>query len=242
MAPSGQAHSAPGSVKGKEITSAQQMTCSAGRRPDNLAPATYDKAAQPMAANSSRSAQCKLSPAVPERHSANAMTKALPKLAQTQKPLDGRCRCAHAPKAAVLRGSTPSNTLACTASTCRMAMEVNSGKPNTAPAAVAPIRGQSLRAGRGAFWTFSNSTLSRPATAARPMAMNRPGSCGSATEPVAKRVMGSVSEKITTPSKPRPRPQVDGVMRCATRRSQALTARSKRSKPRSRPRPPPCSG
>ena len=105
-----------------------------------------------MAASSRPSAQWidRLPAAAPDLSTAKAITRALPSAAQAQKPQDGRCRCAHAPTSAVASGSTPRITLACTASTCRIAIEVHSGNPNTAPAAMAKISGQSPGAGFGA--------------------------------------------------------------------------------------------
>ncbi len=93
-------------------------------------------------------------------------------------------------------------TLACTASTWRMAIEVNSGKPNTTPAAVTAISGQSPRAGRGARVNASRNRLNSAARAARPMAMNTPDISGASAVPTARRVMGRVAAKMVTPSRP----------------------------------------
>ena len=82
----------------------------------------------------------------PERSTAKATTSALPSAAQAQKPAEGRCRCSQAPTAAVASGSTPMITLACTASTWRMAIEDSSGKPNTTPPEVMASGSQSSRA------------------------------------------------------------------------------------------------
>ena len=103
-----------------------------------------------MASSNRTSAPARRKPLCPERSNANATTSAVPKAAHNQNPADGRCRCNSAPTTAVASGNTPTITLACTASTCRMAIEVNSGKPNTTPSATTPSRIQSARLGQGA--------------------------------------------------------------------------------------------
>jgi hypothetical protein len=102
---------------------------------------------------------------------AKATTSALPNAAHNQKPGEGRCRCKNAPTAAVANGSTPTITLACTASTYRMATEVNNGKPNTTPPAVMASGTQSCRRGSGARVASRNAADSAAATTARPKAM-----------------------------------------------------------------------
>ena len=85
-----------------------------------------------------------------------------------------------------------------------MATEVNSGKPNTTPAEVMVSGHQSSRRGQGARVASRNATDSAAATTARPSAMNTPDICGASGVPTASRVMGSVSAKMVTPSKPSP--------------------------------------
>eukprot|EP01036_Dinobryon_divergens_P011880 gene11880-15993_t len=94
---------------------------------------------------------------------------ALPAAAHNQKPTDGRWRCSKAPTAAVASGNTPTITLACMASTWRMATEVSSGKPNTTPPAVMASGSQSARAGQGARVKNNSAADNTAATVARPM-------------------------------------------------------------------------
>ena len=94
-----------------------------------------------------------------------------------------------------------------------MAMEVSSGKPNTTPSAVRASAGQSLRAGQGARCASSSSADSTPASAARPMATNTPDMPGASGVPTASRVIGSVTAKMATPSKPSARPRTSADMR-----------------------------
>ena len=143
---------------------------------------------------------------LPERNTANTITSALPKAAHSQNPIDGRWRCSSAPTTAVANGSTPTITLACMASTWRMAIDVNSGNPNTMPPAVIANGNQSRRAGNGARVISSKAADRPPASTARPMAINRPDICGASGVPTARRVMGSVTEKMTMPSNPSQRP------------------------------------
>ena len=147
-------------------------------------------------------------PGPPERMTAKATTRALPIAAQIQKPAEGRWRCSHAPTAAVASGSTPTITLACTASTWRIATEVSRGNPKTTPADVMASGSQSSRLGSGARVATRKTADSTAATTARPSAMNTPDICGASGVPTARRVIGSVSAKMVTPSAPSQRPLV----------------------------------
>lgn len=169
-----------------------------------------------MAPSSSKSAGASASDC-PECSSAKAMTSAVPASAQIQNSIEGRCRCSHAPTAAVASGRMPTITLACTAPTWRMAVDVSSGNPNTTPAEVIASGTQSLRRGNGARVAARNAADSRPAIAARPSAMNAPDICGASAGPTARRVMGSVSAKIATPSAPSQRPLRSSGFRRACR-------------------------
>ena len=160
-----------------------------------------------MASSSKASALWMARRGEPERSSAKATTSAVPVAAQTQKPADGRWRCSHAPTAAVAKGSTPTITLACTASTWRMAMEVHSGKPNTTPIATRASGFQWARCGKGALVTSRKIADKPPATTARPSAIKTPDICGASGVPTARRVMGKVNAKMTTPSRPSHRPR-----------------------------------
>jgi hypothetical protein len=171
-----------------------------------------------MPASSSRSAGCRRRP-LPDRISANATTSALPRAANSQKPVEGRCRCSSAPTSAVASGSTPTITLACTASTWRIATEVKSGKPNTTPADVSMRGHHSSRRGRGARVATRNTADSAAATTARPSATKTPAISGASGVPTARRVMGKVSAKIATPRNPSHRPlRSAGVIRSPSRR------------------------
>ena len=50
------------------------------------------------------------------------------------------------------------------------------------------------------------STLNKPASAARPAVTKIGGNCGSLAGPTARRVIGNVIAKITTPNRPSQRP------------------------------------
>ena len=172
-----------------------------------------------MASSSRASAGLMARRAVPDFRMANATTSAVPVAAQNQKPADGRWRCSHAPTAAVASGSTPTITLACTASTWRIAMEVHSGKPNTTPPATKARGRHWSRRGKGALVASRNTADSRPATTARPSAMNTPDICGASGVPTARRVMGRVSAKMATPSRPSHRPRRWSALACILTRA-----------------------
>jgi hypothetical protein len=89
-----------------------------------------------------------------------------------------------------------------------MAIEVKSGKPNTTPPAVMASGHQSSRRGKGARVASKNTADKPAATTARPSAIKMPDICGASAVPTARRVIGSVTEKITMPSRPSQRPLV----------------------------------
>ena len=96
----------------------------------------------------------------------------------------------------------PVTTDACTASTRTTASPMNSGKPNTTPAAVKPSARHCAALGRGARTASRYSAARPPAKAARPNATNHGDSCGAAALPLASRVIGMVSANSATPSIP----------------------------------------
>ena len=150
------------------------------------------------------------------------MTSPLPKAAHSQNPVDGRWRCSQAPTAAVASGKTPTMTLACTASTWRIATEVNKGNPNTTPPEVMASGNQSSRRGNGARVSTSRIVDKPAATTARPSAMKTPDICGASGVPTASRVIGSVKAKMVTPSRPSHSPLLLSVMESRSRSAARL--------------------
>ena len=102
-----------------------------------------------------------------------------------------------------------------------MATEVSSGNPNTTPPAVMARGPQWRRSGKGARVTSKKAADSAAATTARPSAMKTPDICGASGVPTASRVMGSVAEKITMPSRPSQSPLLmlagEGLIKKASR-------------------------
>ena len=101
----------------------------------------------------------------------------------------------------------PVTTAACIEGTSRKASDKNKGNPTTVPRALMAKGRQWRRAGQGARTASRYKTLKRPASAARPAVTKAGGNCGAWVSPTARRVMGKVMAKITTPSRPRAKPR-----------------------------------
>ena len=78
----------------------------------------------------------------------------------------------------------------------------NNGNPSTTPNAVMPSQAQSRPLGKGGRTIASQPRLKRAAIAALANEMNSPLIKGVASDPTASLVIGSVAEKMATPTTP----------------------------------------
>ncbi|MNT69314.1 hypothetical protein D3C72_2076230 [compost metagenome] len=94
-------------------------------------------------------------------------------------------------------GSNPLNTAPCEDDTVCIASDEASGQPTTMPSAARMTPCHSWRFGRRLRVIHSRAMAGTAATSARPSPTSR-----GASSVTASRVMGRVSEKTSTPSKP----------------------------------------
>ena len=163
-----------------------------------------------MAATKAKSAHSKAKPcpALAARYKAKITTRALPNTAHSQNPSRARWCSIQAATAAVARGSSAVKTAACPEVTWRSAKPSSSGKPMALPKSAKASGRRSCAVGQRERVSSKNTIDKHPAKAARPKVTNHGESWGASTVPVAKRVMGRVTAKMATPSKPSAKPRL----------------------------------